>query len=99
MKMTKNQLRFLIREYINTWKKNYYTAYDDPFNVEDRSEMDVDIDMYPNVDGSWAVVIDCGFDESLSEPLRVFKTEEDAGAYVQKKEDVIHRAFINSGEL
>ena len=99
MKMTKNRLRSLIREYINTWQKNYYNSYDDPFSVDDHPMMDLDINMYPNVDGSWGVEIECGFDESLSEPLRVFKTEEDAGAYAKKKEDVIYRSFINSGEL
>ncbi len=97
MKITKNSLRQLIREVINTWHKNYYTAYDNPYSYEDYPE--IDIQKYANNDGTWGVVIDCEFDDSLSEPLRVFKTEEDASVYARKKADNIHRAYINSGEL
>ena len=96
MKLTK--LRKLIREeIINTWRKNYYTAYNDPFSYEDYPE--VDIQQYMNHNGGWSVEINCEFDDSLSEPVRVFKTEEDAQAYSRKKSDIIHRAYLNSGEL
>ncbi len=99
MKIKKSKLRQLIQEAINTWHKNFYTDYNDPFGVEDQSGMDLDIDQYANSDGSWSVQIHCGFDETLSEPLRVFKTEDDAGAYVRRKEDDIYRSYINSGQL
>jgi len=97
MKPVELTLRKLIREVINTWHKNYYTAYNDPFSYEDYPE--VDIQQYMTHDGSWSVEIVCGFDDSLSEPVRIFKTEEDAQTYSRKKADDIHRAYINSGEL
>ena len=97
MKLTRTNLRKLIRETINTWHKNYYTAYDDTFSYEDYPG--VDIDQYVNQDGSWSVKIHCEFDPSLSEPARVFKTEEDAGTYGRKKADEINRAYLNSGNL
>ena len=99
MKLTKSTLRKLIRETINTWHANHYTPYDDVFDPEDYMKDDVDVQKYVNSDGSWSVVINCLFDDTLSEPLRVFKSEEDAEAYSSKKVDVIHRAYINSGEL
>ena len=97
MKLTRNNLRCLIREVINTWHKNYYTAYDNPYSYEDYPE--VDIQKYANHDGTWGVKINCEFDDSLSEPLRVFKTEQDASDYSRKKADTIHRAYINRDEL
>jgi hypothetical protein len=99
MRITKRRLRRIIHETINTWQKNVYHDYNDPFAVEDHPTMDLDINHYPNADGSWAVEIECGFDKSLSEPLRIFKTEEDASTYANKKEDIIYRAYLNSGEL
>ena len=99
MIITKRQLRRIIHETINTWRKNFYHDYNDPFSVDDHPMMDLDINHFANANVTWSVEIDCGFDTSLSEPLRVFKTEEDANSYARKKEDIIYRAFINSGKL
>lgn len=97
MKLTETALRKLIRETINTWHANHHTPYDDILEPEEYVE--IDVQKYVNSNGSWSVVINCDFDETMSEPLRVFKTEEDADSYSRKKVDVIHRAHINSGEL
>ena len=97
MKLTRTKLRKLIRETINTWHKNYYTAYDDTYSYEDYPS--VEVDKYINHDGSWSVVIHCEFNPDLSEPMRVFKTEEDASAYSKKKSDEINRIYLNSGNL
>ncbi len=97
MKLTRSNLRKLIREVINTWHANHHTPYDDIIDPEDY--VGIDVQKYVNSDGSWSVVINCEFDDSLSEPLRVFKAEEDAEAYSRKKTDIIQRAYINSGEL
>lgn len=98
-RIKKSQVRILIREIINTWRKNYYTKYDDPFDVEDEYLMDLDVQKYANVDGTWTVKINCGWDDSLSEPMRVFKSTEDAEAYSEKKTQDIYRAYLNSGNL
>ena len=97
MKLTELTLRKLIREVINTWHKNYYTPYNDPYSYEDYPE--VDIQQHMTHDGNWSVEIVCGFDDSLSEPIRIFKAEEDAQTYSRRKADDIHRAYINSGKL
>ena len=97
MKLTKHNLRKLIREVINTWHKNYYTPYNDPYSYEEYPE--VDIQQHANNNGTWGVRIECEFDNSLSEPLRVFKSEEDAAAYSRRKAEDIHKAYLNSGEL
>ena len=98
-RIKKNTLRNVIKEVINTWHKNYHTAYDDPFNIEDEYNMELDVQKNANTDGTWSVKIDCGWDESLSEPLRVFKSGEDADAYANKKFDDIYKAYLNSGKL
>ena len=98
-RIKKNTLRNVIKEVINTWRKNYYTAYDDPFDIEDEYNMELDVQKNANTDGTWSVKIDCGWDESLSEPLRVFKTGDDADAYANKKSSDIYRTYLNSGNL
>ena len=97
MRLTEANLRKLIRETINTWHANYHTGYDGTIEMEDYAE--VDVQKYVNGNGSWSVVISCEFDDTLSEPVRVFKTEEDANTYSRKKIDNIHREYINSGKL
>ena len=99
MIIKESTLRSIIRETINTWHKNHYTSYDDPWNVEDEYEMDVDVQNYSNVDGTHSVKIDCKWDPTLSEPVRVFKTQEDANAYQDKKLSNIYRSYLNSGNL
>jgi len=98
-RIRRSQLHNIIREVINTWHRNYHTSYDDPFNIENDYDMDIDVQKYANVDGTWSVKINCGWDDSLSEPLRVFKTGNDADAYTSKKTQDIHKAFLNSGSL
>ena len=94
-----NVLRNIIRESINTWRKNHHTSYDDPFGIEDAYDMELDVQKYANTDGSWSVKINCGWDDSLSEPLRVFKTGDDADAYANRKSSDIYKAYLNSGNL
>ena len=98
-RISSKKLRIVIREAINTWQRNYYTSYDDPFDVEDEYNMGLDIQRHANVDGTWSVKINCDWDASLNEPLRVFKTGEDAEAYANKKSDSIYRAYLNSENL
>lgn len=92
-------LRKVIRESINTWRANHYTSYDDPFGIEDEYDMELDVQKYANTDGTWSVKIICGWDPSLSEPLKVFKTGDDANAYANRKSNDIYRAYLNSGNL
>lgn len=99
IRLKRTHLRQVIREVINTWHRNHQTIYDDPFGIEDHHEMDLDIQQHINPDGTWAVKIVCGWDDSFSEPLRVFKTKEDAGFYINSKSDAIYRAYINSGKV
>jgi hypothetical protein len=89
-------LRGLIREYINTWHKNFHTVAG-PVHAEDFPEINVERNMDSN--GNWSVRIDCRFDDTLSEPTRIFKTEEDASAYSRRKADNIRKVYLNSGNL
>jgi len=98
-RIKRNTLRKIIRESINTWRRNHHTSYDDPFGIEDEYDMEFDVQKHANVDGTWSVKIDCGWDPSLSEPLRVFKTGDDADAYANKKSSDIYRSYLNSGNL
>lgn len=98
-RIKKSVLRKVIQESINTWRKNYHTPYDDPFGIEDEYEMELDVQKYANTDGTWSVKINCGWDDSLSEPLRIFKTGEDANAYADKKSSDIYQKYLNSGNL
>jgi hypothetical protein len=99
MIIRKSKLRKVIYEVINTWRKNHYTAYDDPFGIEDEYDMDLDVQKYANANGSWSVVIDCGWNDKFTEPLRVFKTENDAEAYSDKKSEIAYRAFLQTKDL
>ena len=98
-RVRKSVLRNIIRESINTWHKNYHTPYDDPFGIEDEYDMELDVQKHANTDGSWSVKINCGLDNSLSEPLRIFKTGEDADAYADRKSSDIYKKYLNSGNL
>ena len=92
-----SMLRSLIREYaINTWHKNFHRGAS-PVSAEDNPEINVERNMDAN--GNWSVRIDCRFDDTLSEPLRIFPTEEDASAYARKKADELQRLYLNSGNL
>ena len=99
MRIRKSQLRKLISEVINTWKPNHYTSYDDPWSVENDDGMDLDVQSYANLDGTTSVKIVCGWNNEYDQPLRVFKSEDDAGVYINKKTDEIYRAYLNSGDL
>ena len=66
-----------------------------PYGYEDYPGVDVEQTMDAN-NNAWSVIITCTFDDSLSEPLRVFKTEEDASAYSRKKAETIHNMWLQT---
>lgn len=99
VRIKKSHLKRVISEIINTWHRNHYTPYDDPFDVEGYYGLDLDVQRFANPDGSCSIKIVCGWDSSLNEPTRNFKTQADADAYVNRKVDEIWRAYINSGTI
>jgi len=95
MKIKLSSLRYIIRESINTWHANYHTKDNMPYGYEDYPGVDVEQTMDAN-SGAWSVIITCTFDDSLSEPVRVFKTEEDASAYSKKKSEELHNIWLQT---
>jgi len=85
---TEKLLRELIREEIG---RNYHTINNDPYSYEDYPE--IDIETYPS-GGGYHAKVTVKFDDSLSTPLRVFRTEEEAKNFVRKHAEIAHRSHL-----
>jgi len=95
MKIKLSILQELIKEHVNSWHANHYTTNNLPMGYEDYPE--VDIEQYMDVNSkAWSVEITCSFDDDLSEPKRIFKSEEDASTYARKKADRIHTIWLST---
>ena len=85
-------LRKIIREeIINTWQHNVATRNNEPYSYEDYPE--IDIETYPS-GGGYHAKVTVKFDDSLSTPLRVFRTEEEAKNFVRKHAEIAHRSHL-----
>ena len=90
-------LASLIREYALAISRNYHTIDNDPYSWQD--DPDIDVDHYAIPDDGHHVKITVLTDQSLSQPARVFKDEEEAMTYARKQVDRIRTVLMNKDDM
>ena len=97
MRVKLHELRTVIRDILEeagiSYGPNWQTLDNMPVNWADYPG--VEVDSYPDVNGGHWIEINVPADESLSLPLRLFKTQEDAEAYGRSHTDEIKRKLMN----
>ena len=95
MKITLNSLRRVIREQI---ARNYHTLDNDPYSYMDFPG--IEVATYPSgLGGGWYAQVTCSFDEKLSTPLRIFRSEYDADSFARKEADKMNRERMSRNIL
>ncbi len=76
---------------------NYQTLDNNPISWESYPGLDVQI--YPDASNGYWVEVECTVDDSLSAPLRLFATEEDAQFYARKHAGEIKRDLMSRTDI
>ena len=95
MRISLRQLRKIISEVIG---RNMYTTNNDPYSWKDYPGINIEHYASPVANGYY-VQVTVDKDPSLSTPLRLFATEEDAMGFARHHVDNAHRILTSKGEL
>jgi hypothetical protein len=87
-------LRRYVRVLIEQIGRNYHTIDTNPYSFEDYPGIDTEI--FPMSNGErWFAQVEVEFDDSLSTPLRVFASEEDAKSFARKHAEEANRVRMS----
>ena len=101
MIMLESRLRQLIRHALLesgvAYGPNYQTLDNDPLSWEDYPG--INVEHYADPGTGYYVQVECEVDPSLSTPLRLFATEEDAMNFARQHTMQIQRKLMSRGDI
>ena len=93
LNLLRSYIRYALLESGIAYGPNYQTIDNNPISWESFSGIDVQI--YPGGSQGYYAEVICTVDDSLSVPLRLFATEEDARAYARRHAEEIKRTLMS----
>ena len=101
--LRESRLRSLIRQVLieqgggTAYGRNYHTLDNNPISWQDYPG--IDIEYYASADGGYYAQVTCTVDDSLSTPLRLFATEDDAVHFARYHTDKIKRELMSRDDV
>lgn len=95
--LLRSYIRHMILEAGVAVGPNYQTLDNNPISWESYPGLDVQI--YPNSSNGYWAEVECTVDDSLSAPLRLFASEEDAQFYARHHADEIKRNLMSRNDI